>query len=182
MEERVSGNSCIFCLFRLFNLCLIVVGLGVMAAGIYVCADDKSFNWYNGSFTGLGIITILIAIIGHKSKYSQGGFSFYSLCLLLLTLAMCGFTAGIIAYSDFSSKVGEENANAVRYSLLGSCGIMLFTFILALCYRRSIKWANFYSENDPKQRKNYINMPLVTPKTDKRREEMNTKYAELRNK
>ena len=138
--------------------------------------------WYNGSFTGLGVLSILLAIIGHKSKYSQGTITFYCISLFLLTLAMIGFTAGIIAYSDFSTKVGEENANAVRYSLLGGCGVMVTTFVLAVCYRRSIVWANFYNENDPKMRKNYINMPLVTPKTDKRREEMNTKYAELRSK
>ena len=44
MEDRVSGNSYVFCMFRLFNLGMIAVGLGVLAAGIYVCADDKSFN------------------------------------------------------------------------------------------------------------------------------------------
>ena len=181
MEDRVKGNSCIFCLFKFLNLFLILVGLGILVAGIYVCADDKSFNWYNGSFTGLGIITILVAIVGHKSKYSQGGMTFYCISLFLITLAMGGFTAGIIAYDGFSDSIGESNANAVRYSLLLGCIIMLVTFVLAVCYRRSIGWANFYNENDPKFRHN--NVPLVSaPKTEKRREEMYAKYAELRNK
>lgn len=180
MEERVQGNKCVLCMFRFINLFLIVIGLGVIAAGIYVCADDSSFNWYNGSFTGLGLGIIIVSIIGHKSRFSQGGMTFYCLLLLITTLAMIGFTIGIIVYSDFKNSIGESNANAVRYSLVGACAVMIATFVMGLWYRNSIKWANFYNDHDPKRK--LINMPEVTPKTDKRREEMNSKYAQLRNK
>ena len=181
MDEKAKGNSCIFFMFRFFNLCLVIIGLGILVAGIYICADDNNFGWYNGSFTGLGILTILTAILGQKSRYSQGAMTFYCICLFLMTIAMGGFTVGIIMYSKFSNTIGESNANAIRYSLLVSCIFMLVTFILAVCYRRSLKWANFYKENDPK--KKYIDIPLIAaPKTAKRREEMHKKYAELRNK
>jgi hypothetical protein len=179
MEERVSGNSFVFCLFRTFNLCLILVGLGVMASGIYVSIEDKSFDWYNGSFIGLGILTIILAILGHKSRYSQGILTFYCVVLFLIGVGMVGFTIGIISYSDFSNKLGDQNADGVRYSLLAGCILILITWLLACCYRRSIKWANFYEKNDPK--KNYIKMPKVTPKTDKKREELNKKYSGLKN-
>lgn len=174
MEGRVHGNRCLSCLYRSFNIFLIPVGLGVMVAGIYVCADDASFNWYNGSFTGLGLITIIVAFIGHKSKFSLGSMTFYCLCLLILSAAMIGFTIGIIAYSDFSKKLGENSANAVRYSLLGACVLMTCTFFLGVFYRNSLKLAAFEHDNDPKRK--FINMPVVTPKTDKRREEMKAKY------
>jgi hypothetical protein len=179
MEERVKGNSCTFCMFRTLNLFLILVGLGIVGAGAFVCAQDGSFNWYNGSFIFLGLSTVLVAVLGHKSRYSVGRITFYVLCLFLMTAAMIGFTIGIIAYSDFSNTLGEDKANAVRYSLLAGSVIMGCTLFWAWCYRRSIKWARFENDNDPSKRK-LINMPIVTPKTDKRRDEMNEKYAALR--
>lgn len=87
---------------------------------------------------------------------------------------MIGFTIGIIAYSDFDKKLGETNANAIRYSLLGDCVLMTCTFFLGVFYRNSLKLATFEHDNDPKRK--FINMPVVTPKTDKRREEMKAKY------
>ena len=174
MEGRVQGNSCLSCLYRFFNIFLIPVGLGVMVAGIYVSVNDSSFNWYNGSFIGLGLAAIVVAIIGHKSKFSLGAMTFYCICLLIISSAMIGFTIGIIAYSDFSNKLGQSSADAVRYSLLGACILMTCTFFLGVFYRNSLKLRAFEHDNDPKRK--FINMPVVTPKTDKRREEMKAKY------
>jgi hypothetical protein len=145
-----------------------------MITGIYVSATDHSFSWYNGSFIGMGLATIIIAFIGHKSKYSLGGMTFYCGCLLLISAAMISFSIAIISYSPLSNKLGTSNANAVRYSLLCSSIIMVCTFFMGVFYRNSLKLRTFEHDNDPKRK--FISMPEVTPKTDKRREEMKAKY------
>lgn len=177
MKSRVAGNTCLFCLFRTCNFFLILVGLGVITAGIYVAVDDKSFKWYNGSFIGLGAITVILAIIGHKSRYSQWSINIYIFLLGLTTAAMIGFTIGIIAFSNFSNIIPTNKANAVRYSLLCCSIIMVLTWVLAFCYRRSTNWALFYAKNTPSNKEN--NLPLVTPKTDEQRQKIKTKYGQL---
>ena len=174
MGDRVQGNSCLSCLYRFFNIFLVPVGLGTMVAGIYVSATDGSFSWYNGSFIGMGLASIIVSFIGFKSKYSVSGMTFYCACLLLLSVAMISFTIAIIAYSSFSSKLGTSNADAVRYSMLVASILMVCTFFLGVFYRNSLKLRSFEHDNDPKRK--FIHMPEVTPKTDKRREEMKAKY------
>jgi hypothetical protein len=122
----------------LSNLCLLVVGLGTAAAGTYVAAVLHQADWYNISFIGLGFLTMLLFTLGCKVRTSMKG----TLCYLLLTLsvfvAQLGFTLAVILSTDFETKLGSSNANAVRYSLLGACGVILVCFMVGWWYRNSL--------------------------------------------
>lgn len=52
-------------------LSTICVGIADIISGSYVCAKESSFEWYNGSFVGLGIFDILNGILGFISKFSM---------------------------------------------------------------------------------------------------------------
>lgn len=39
MEKKKAGNSCIYCLFYLFNIFLFLEGLVVLAMGIYLWVE-----------------------------------------------------------------------------------------------------------------------------------------------
>ena len=179
IEDRVAGNSCIFCLFRTATLCLLFAGLGSLAAGIAVCADAGNFSWYNGSYIGLGVFVVVLAGVGHKTKYSVPGLTCYLLTLILVFLAELGFTLGIIFYTDYSNILGEEKANAVRYSLLGGCAIILFCIVVGYCYRNSLKDREFYAHNQPLKN---TTTNYETPKTNAKRQEMASKYDQLKSK
>lgn len=184
MEERTSGNSCLFCLFVTANIALIVVGLATMITGIFICADSGSFTWYNGSFVLLGLITMLLAVLGYKAKFSMASMAIYLLGILIVFTLQLGFTIGIIAYGGFSDSITSLNANGVRYSLLGTCAIILLCAITAYFYRGSLKDANFYAEH----KRSLTNQKLKAekakkaPKTQARREEMESKYADMKKK
>jgi hypothetical protein len=176
--DDTKGNSCLYCLFMISNIGLMVVGFGTIAAGIYVAASLNQADWYSMSFIGLGFLTVLVFTLGCKSRRSMKG----TLCYLFLTLCIfvtqLGFTLGIIFYSDFQSMLGENNANAVRYSLLAACLIILACFMLGWWYRNSLKIARTsfqYSDFESIQ-KSKSNQPEAKPKIQPKYQELKEKY------
>ena len=96
--ETQGGNSCLYFLFRVGTLCLIIVGLANVTAGVAVCVEANNINWYNGGFIALGLIMIILAFLGHKTRYARSGIKWYLLFLVLTFLTELGFTFGIIFY------------------------------------------------------------------------------------
>lgn len=171
------GNSCILCLFMLSNLGLLVVGFGTIAAGIYVAADLNQANWYNMSFIGLGFCTVLVFVLGCKTKRSMKGTFCYLFLTFCIFVVQLGFTLAIIFYEEFQSLLGQTNANAVRYSLLAACVIILVCFLLGWWYRNSLKKARVstrYSDAN-----NYIR---AEEQVSSKEEPIKLKYKELREK
>ena len=71
-------------MFRLDTLSLLIIGLVDIPAGIAVCFQANSFDWYNGGFVGIGILLILLAFIGNKIRYAPNGITWY-LCLIFIS-------------------------------------------------------------------------------------------------
>jgi hypothetical protein len=143
MDELVQNSSHLSFLFKFLNLFLIPVGLGTIITGIYLSGMYQSFSWYNGSFIGIGLATIIVAFIGHRSRYSIKGMNFYCLYLLLISVPMIFFSIAIFSYSSLSNKLGISNANAVKYSLLCFSVFMVITFFFGVLYRKLLKPRTF---------------------------------------
>lgn len=144
MDQPVGGNSFIYYLFFAGNLFLIAVGLGTLAAGIYVWAETHTIEWYNISFAGLGLVIFLISIMGLQSRYSSAILFFYLLFIGCSLIGQAGFTIAIIVYKDFEILIPEDAANLVRYGLLGSCAIILYCLIIGWWYSGSLNSAQIY--------------------------------------
>lgn len=147
--DSPKGNTFLFYIFMVSNSMLLLIGFGTMAAGIYVAAALNRADWYNISFIGLGFLTVLVFMLGCRSKTSLTGSCLYLLATLAILLAQLSFTLAIIFYTDFEVLIGSVNANAVRYSLLGSCGVLLTSFLLGWWYRNSMMMSRYYYEGDP---------------------------------
>ena len=177
MSTPVAGSGCLFCLLRFSNLLLACVGLGVLTIGIYTTVQAAAINWYNGAFIGSGAVMVLVAFFGYKNKRVPALLSVYLVLVFALFVCLTGFTLGIIFYPDYAKKVeGTGRANAIRYSLVGMCVIVLSCLMFGCWYRSSLTEAIFEEQNKPVEQVK----PLVTPKTDKAREAMYKKYPQLR--
>jgi heme A synthase len=177
MSNATAGSGCLFCLLRFSNLLLGAVGLAVLALGIYTTVQAAVINWYNGAFIGAGFVIFLVAVFGYKNKRAPNLLTVYLILVFALFVCLVGFTLGIIFYPDYAKKVDSTvRADAIRYSLLGMCVIVLCCLMFGCWYRSSLTEAIFEVENQPVEHVK----PLVTPKTDKAREAMYQKYPQLR--
>ena len=134
----ISGNWCLYCMFQLSNIGVLAIGAGVATLGIYLCVIGRSFDWDDGGFIGLGSIIFILGRIGCKLKYSPLLLTTYIIGTFFSLLALIGITTGVMIYEEFSINIGEKTANNIKIVLIGSCCIMFVSFILAICYKRSL--------------------------------------------
>lgn len=146
-EAEVKGNQCLFTLFVLSNLCLGLVGCGTTFAGYYVTRESNAFRWDSGSFIVFGVVLVFLAFLGFCSRRSSGALLCYILSSLVLLGGQVGFTLAIIATPDYVNLLGTTQANIVRYSLLGACGLIFLCMVIAWCYRRTLQSARKDFEN-----------------------------------
>lgn len=175
MDRPVGGNSFIYYLFFTGNLFLIAVGIGTMAAGIYVWAETHKIEWYNASFAGLGLMILLISIMGLQTRYSSPILFLYLLLIGCSLIGQAGFTIAIIVYKNFGELIPENAAYLVRYGLLGSCAIILYCLIIGWWYSGSLNSAQIYE------------IPMTTGNTALGNKEDNRKanisrYSEIKEK
>jgi hypothetical protein len=143
-----KGNSCVYCLFMVSNFLLLFIGCGTITAGIYVAASIDRADWYNISFIGLGFLTVLVFVLGCRTKRSLSGTCFYLVFTLMIFVTQLCFTFAIIFYPDFETLLGLTSANAVRYSLLVACVIILLCFLTGWWYRNSLMVSRLHFEHD----------------------------------
>jgi len=177
MSNATAGSGCLFCLLRFSNLLLGAVGITVLALGIYTTVQAAAINWYNGAFIGSGFVIFLVAIFGYKNRHAPGLLTIYLILVFALFVCLVAFTLGIIFYPAYAEKVdSSQRADAIRYSLLGMCVVVLCCLMFGCWYRSSLTEALFDEKNQPVDHVK----PLVTPKADKAREAMYQKYPQLR--
>lgn len=159
MDRQYSGSYCTFSIFLICNLLLLAVGLSIASIAIYICADQNDFSWYDGAFSLLGFIVVLTALSSLATKTSLKRLFVYMLFLLVLTLIIFALTIGLIAYSDFELKIGFENAQAVRYSYIGCCVVMIMCVVVGFFYRKTLMVA--IEESSREVNFNDIQGPLI---------------------
>ncbi|CAG9334589.1 unnamed protein product [Blepharisma stoltei] len=179
IPRKAEGNQCIYCLLRSTSLCLLFVGFANIGAGIAVCAEAGNFTWYNGGYIILGVVITILVLISHLIRKSRNCITFYILLLSFSFLGELGFALGIIFYTDYSNVLGEGYADAVRYSMLAACGLILLCLIFALCYRNSLNYSYFKIKE---QELLLYGAKIETPKADLKKKEMEDKYEKLREK
>ena len=146
-EAEVKGNSCLFWLFVLSNLCLGLVGCGTTYAGYYVMRSNQSYEWNNVSFIVFGFVLIFLAFVGFCSRRSSAALFFYILASLILLGVQVAFTLAIIATPDYVNILGPTQANIIRYCLLGACALIFLCMVVAWCYRKTLNSARKDFEN-----------------------------------
>ena len=76
---KKSGNSCIFCLFSVFNIALVGIGLAIASLGVYdIASISEGLDVLSVGLVVAGVITLLIGVMGFCSKTSK--------CVVVLNL------------------------------------------------------------------------------------------------
>ena len=100
MSDTKAGNSFIFWLFTLLNMLLIVLGLGISAAAVYLWTLTKSANYFTLSFLGLGVFLAMIATCAFCMRRSTVRLSLYILILLIICIVQTTGTILLIVKRD----------------------------------------------------------------------------------
>ena len=100
MSDNRAGNSFIFCLFTLLNMLLVVLGLGIAAAAVYLWTLTKTYNYFTLSFLGLGVFISMIATWAFCMRKSTIRLSLYILILLILSVVQTASTILLIVKRD----------------------------------------------------------------------------------
>jgi len=149
MEYTLSGNTCVFCMFIVSNLALMIVGIGITSVGIFVCVEADNFSWYDGSFVALGCLMILMAILGHKTRHSVESNCCYLTFVLMIFIVHLAFAIGVSVYNRFDGKISDQSQSILRYYMLASSLVILACIGMSYLYRRSLLRANYSQRLEP---------------------------------
>jgi hypothetical protein len=134
LYKNTPCKGCIYFFFRLFVYILVLVGLGDLLGSILVYTITKTLDWYNGSYSLLGVFIIFLASFSYTTRESTGGTCFYLFLLFLCFLGQLGVTLGILFYSNYPSLIGSMNAKTVRYGMLSTSIIIFISLIVGCLY------------------------------------------------
>jgi hypothetical protein len=158
---------------------MMIAGTASVGAGMAACIKAKDFNWYNGSFTATGLTTVLLGYIGLRLKFALAKITCFLILVLIVFILHTAFTIGVLSYSDFQDKVGEDVADPVKYVVLAASILILCHLVFGYLYRKSLHGKLWYNKNE-----GLINegskVSKETPKTDSSREEMYKRYPQLK--
>ena len=141
MAKVKAGNACIFFIFTILNIVLILIGLAILICAIYLFIITKNGNAFNIIFLVLGILLMLLGICACKLRKSPRGLWCYNLFLGILFLLQLIVSITLIVKKDAvlkwasqhvdsktmeeAKKVYEGHLNTVMYVLLGFAVFMV---------------------------------------------------------
>ena len=105
----IAGNQCIFCMFKLFNILLVVEGLLVIGMGVWLWVTVKQITLFSIIFMGLGLFECLLCILGAYTKKSKYRLKIYIFFLLIIFLSQLTATICTIALKDKMINILKEN-------------------------------------------------------------------------
>ena len=83
-----AGNTCLFFIFKFFNLLMLLVGLGVLGCDIYLFSITKRANYANLFFLVVGLYLITFSVCAFKLKKKIGWLRCYLLMNFLVFTSM----------------------------------------------------------------------------------------------
>lgn len=169
---------CCSCIFLFLDSILGLSGLAVIAGGVFILIDEKSFNSLAVILIAIGLIIFIIFIIGIKIPKRPILLCMYLFFVLIIFLFYAGLAVLIKLDQDrltkeLKDRVGDKIDiiddndidkldNKYTYIFIGACseaGITLLTFITAIIYYKQGK------DNDTNEE--YYNT-LDTPQEEKK--------------
>lgn len=86
MRER--GNQCIYWMFWIANILLALVGIAIVASGIYLFVLTKEPNVFNLSLLGTGLGVLIMAGFSFCLRDSKWRLKLYNIILFVLSAVM----------------------------------------------------------------------------------------------
>ena len=190
-----AGNNCIYAIFAFLNIALLLLGLGIGAAAVYLWTITKNISAFTGSFLGLGVFIALIATCSFCLRGSTFRLSIYILILLILTLAQILGTVLFIVkreeFLDFAAKhiddeesydeavkQLERNIDITRYILVGISALTLVILLFALFYRCSVASGRMEYKERMMKNDRYERMSQEIEKAHRNKEEKRKMYMD----
>ena len=102
------GNQCVFTLFRIFNLVLFLVSIGLIGIAIFLFVLINASNALNVGFLVIGVVLGVLSLCSFKLKKSLNGLSIYLFALTIIWVFDFIFT--ILMFVDLN-RVLQEVAN-----------------------------------------------------------------------
>ena len=134
LYKNTPCKGCIYFFFRVFIYILILVGLADILGSILVYSVTKTLDWYNGTYSLLGIFIIFLASFSYTTRESTGGTCFYLFLLFSCFLGQLGVTLALLFYSPYPSLIGSINAKTVRYGMLSTACVIFVSLIVGILY------------------------------------------------
>ena len=148
------GSTCLFYLFQLFNMSLILCSvLEVIASSLILNLYSLSLRWDTLCFLVLGGVCLLVSLVGLATRRSDNVLFFYIALLLIAAATQAGFSVASLFLSDYEKHFDGHLANLFRFGMLGMSAVQLFSAVFGWFYRESLCDAIHGEEPEP----------LVTP-------------------
>ena len=150
----MAGTCAISCIFIFFDIILGLSGLAVIAGGVLIFIDKKSFNSLAVILVVIGLIIFLIFIIGikiHKKPILLGMYLFF---VTIIFLFYAGLSVLVKLYPEQLienlqkrvDEVEDEEFNKINeyntYIFIGTCigaGCTLLSIITGIIYYKKLK-------------------------------------------
>ena len=145
--EEFVGNSCIYYTYRFFTFLQLLIGLGNIVAGIIICFNTNSLDWYDACYIVTGIILLFLAMFGYTTYNSISKLICYLIWLFICFCSELGFTIGILIVSEYNKYVGPDYANAAEYSMFAASGLLFLCFIFGCWYLSTVRDTYIEREN-----------------------------------
>ncbi|KAL4481624.1 hypothetical protein ABPG74_007713 [Tetrahymena malaccensis] len=111
-NEKKAGNSCLYCLYNVFNFLFMLQSLLVIAMGAWLWYEVKKIGPFNVGFILLGLIEFLLSLFGQHVKKSRAKMNCYLLFLFLLFTAQAIIASVAIASKDKIIDWASERADS----------------------------------------------------------------------
>lgn len=143
-----SGNACLFYLFQLLNLALILGSCGEIVTSAFVL-HSCALQWSQVGFLALGGCSLSLGLAGLGSRRMAWLLFFYIALLLVGAAVQAGFATAELFLIDYSNCLEAKLASLYCFSMLGFSAVQLLSAVFAWFYRESLCNAQYEEEEAP---------------------------------
>lgn len=140
-----SGNACLFYLFQLFNLALILGSAGEVVSSAFVLRSCE-LQWSEVGFLSIGGCSLVLGLAGLGSRRTAWLLFFYIAFLLVGAVVQAGFALAALFLAHYSDCLKTQLANLYCFGMLGFSAIQLSSAVFAWFYRESLCNAQYEEE------------------------------------
>jgi len=140
-----SGNACLFYLFQLFNLALILGSAGEVVSSAFVLRTC-ALQWSEIGFLTLGGCSLVLALAGLGARRTAWLLFFYIALLLVGAAVQAGFALAALFLAHYSDCLSTQLANLYCFAMLGFSAVQLTSAVFAWFYRESLCNAQYEEE------------------------------------
>ena len=131
MYRNVKGNTFVYCLLMISNLCLLIFGIAIIAFGVYITIESRIFDYVTIAIMGIGLFICLVSLFACCARRSQGCINCYTffVCVIfaaatatavLITIPSTrdNFIAAALEHADPSNRQKIEDLLNASFDIL----------------------------------------------------------------